>query len=130
MSKHTFYRNNDAYIMATGKAPKGMKGALAIVWEGSITDLEETVKSVGDLQAMESIEPDDVPSKWWAAFVKASKTLKERKPESKPESKAGAKAGGKESEPAHEVETIKPWEPVPVLILLFWLGVLWLTSSL
>lgn len=75
---HTFYKDNDAYVFATGKYPKGFANVLYITWEGSLDSIHEHVQSADQLKALTKVKAKDVPDNWWNAFAEASKLFEVR----------------------------------------------------
>ena len=68
--KTTIYKEGDGYILATGESPKEFKGVLFVVWEGSIDNLTEGVRTLDQLKKLE--ETDDIPDEWLDALADAA----------------------------------------------------------
>jgi hypothetical protein len=75
---HTFYKDNDFYIFATGKYPKGFAKVLYITWDGSLDNVRENVQPTDQLAALTKVKAKDVPDEWWNAFAEASKLFEVR----------------------------------------------------
>jgi hypothetical protein len=76
-----FYREDDAYLLATGRSPKGFAGIACIVWAGTLDGVEENVRTLDQLKALAPVADQDVPDDWWTLYVEATGLIKERKPE-------------------------------------------------
>jgi hypothetical protein len=85
MARHSFYLEDDAYLLVTGGSPRGFAGIACIVWAGTLAGVEENVRTIGQLKALTPVADNDVPDDWWALYVKATGLIKERKPEPKPD---------------------------------------------
>jgi len=133
MSKPTFYQHDNRYIMATGKAPKGLNGVVAIVWEGALDNLKEAARSVPELQTWDTVKPADIPDDWWNALASASGIGKPRppkpvepkpKPKPEPERRGIDKPSALKPTKLPAVRIVRLWEPGPLIVFLFWLLVL------
>jgi hypothetical protein len=69
--KTTFYKDGDNFLMATGESPKGFEKVLFVVWEGSIDNLKEGVRTTEQLKKLEKVHVDEIDC-WADAFAKAS----------------------------------------------------------
>lgn len=78
MARHSFYRDGDAYLLATGKSPKGFAGIAYIVWAGTLERVEENVRTIDQLKALAPVADQDVPDDWWALYVETTGLIKAR----------------------------------------------------
>jgi hypothetical protein len=81
MARHNFYLEDNTYLLATGKSPKGFAGIACIVWAGTLDGVEENVRTIGQLKALAPVADRDVPDAWWTLYVEATGLIKEREPE-------------------------------------------------
>lgn len=84
-NKPAFYQKDDQFLFATGESPKGMVGVLAVVWQGTLDNLTETIIPIDELQTYRPVEPDRIPLHWWNAFADASGVIERKEPEPEPE---------------------------------------------
>jgi hypothetical protein len=113
--------------VATGQAPKGCKGILAVVWEGPIDGLTEAVRPVQELQTWETVKPAEVPDDWWDALVAASGVGKPRPPKPEPAPEPPAPKPREPCEPRpkpNETRYVHLWDNGPMLVALFWIFLL------
>jgi hypothetical protein len=81
MARHSFYREDDAYLLVTGGSPRGFAGIACIVWAGTLDGVEENVRTIDQLKALAPVADQDVPDDWWAMYVDATGLIKEREPD-------------------------------------------------